>query len=221
MNGRDFLTATKGAVATSQLTGTPERPSTLSFCDCAMQPRIAIPPGASTLSDVGSKVRITNLKTFGVTILGAPTRSAVRVKLETNEGLVGWSEGTLEGKAGAVIACVNDFREFLIGAYAGGAPLAIDLYPQFLSRRPGDRFHDFRSGSGAVRPSRQDSRRPGVQVAGRARRSRRSARLLHRERAHAGRFAASSRDGQAQRRASPRLSQGWFGRPMVIQKLRK
>jgi galactonate dehydratase len=29
---------------------------------------------------------------------------------------VGWGEGTLEGKAGAVIACVNDFREFLIGA---------------------------------------------------------------------------------------------------------
>jgi galactonate dehydratase len=38
------------------------------------------------------------------------------VKLETNQGLAGWGEGTLEGKAGAVIACVNDFRDFLIGA---------------------------------------------------------------------------------------------------------
>ncbi len=117
MNRRDFLTATTGAVATSQLTGAPERHSALSFCDCAMQPRTAIPPGASTLSDVGSKVRITNLKTFGVTIPGAPPdRPYVFVKLETNEGLVGWGEGTLEGKAGAVMACINDFREFLIGA---------------------------------------------------------------------------------------------------------
>ena len=65
----------------------------------------------SALAAVGSKVRITNLKTFGVTIPGAPPdRPYVFVKLETNEGLVGWGEGTLEGKAGAVMACINDFR---------------------------------------------------------------------------------------------------------------
>ena len=29
---------------------------------------------------------------------------------------MGWGEGTLEGKAGAVIACMNDFRDFVIGA---------------------------------------------------------------------------------------------------------
>ena len=117
MNRRDFLTATTGAVATSQLGGAPERHSTLSFCDCAMQPQAAIPPGASALSDFGSKARITSLKTFGVTIPGAPPdRPYVFVKLETNEGLIGWGEGTLEGKAGAVMACINDFREFLIGA---------------------------------------------------------------------------------------------------------
>ena len=62
-------------------------------------------------------MRITNLKTFGVTIPGAPPdRPYVFVKLETNAGLVGWGEGTLEGKAGSVLACINDFREFLIGA---------------------------------------------------------------------------------------------------------
>jgi galactonate dehydratase len=66
---------------------------------------------------VGSKARITNVKTFGVTIPGAPPdRPYVFVKLETNEGVVGWGEGTLEGKAGAVLACINDFRDFLIGA---------------------------------------------------------------------------------------------------------
>jgi galactonate dehydratase len=37
------------------------------------------------------------------------------VKLETNKGVVGWGEGTLEGKAAAVMSCMEDFREFLIG----------------------------------------------------------------------------------------------------------
>jgi len=117
MNRRHFLTGATGAVATSQLAGAPGRHPSLSFCDCAMQPQAATPPGAGALADVGSKVRITNLKTFGVTIPGAPPdRPYVFVKLETNAGLVGWGEGTLEGKAGAVMACINDFREFLIGA---------------------------------------------------------------------------------------------------------
>ncbi len=91
-----------------------------------------MPAGASALSDFGSKVRITNLKTFGVTIPGAPPdRPYVFVKLETNAGLVGWGEGTLEGKAGAVIACINDFPGISDrrGSDAGGAPLAIHVCP--------------------------------------------------------------------------------------------
>jgi galactonate dehydratase len=56
------------------------------------------------------------MKVFGVSLTPESDRPYVFVKLETNEGLVGWGEGTLEGKAGAVIACVNDFRDFLIGA---------------------------------------------------------------------------------------------------------
>src|SRR5437868_9046925 len=99
------------------MAGAPGRRPPLSFCDCALQPQVANPAGASALADFGSKVRITNLKTFGVTIPGAPPdRPYVFVKLETDAGLVGWGEGTLEGKAGAVMACINDFREFLIGA---------------------------------------------------------------------------------------------------------
>ena len=66
--------------------------------------------------DSGSKLRITNVKVFGVSLTPESDRPYVFVKIETNQGLVGWGEGTLEGKAGAVIACVNDFREFLIGA---------------------------------------------------------------------------------------------------------
>ena len=117
MNRRHFITGASGVVAASQLVGAPEGRPALSFCDCALQPQLATSPGATTLADLGSKVRITGLKTFGVTIPGAPPdRPYVFVKLETNAGLVGWGEGTLEGKAGAVLACINDFREFLIGA---------------------------------------------------------------------------------------------------------
>src|SRR5215472_18935626 len=115
MNRRHFLAGVGGGMAASNLAGAPARPA-LSFCDCALEPQAAVPPGANALAAFGSKVRITNLKTFSVTIPGAPPdRPYVFVKLETNEGLVGWGEGTLEGKAGAILACINDFREFLMG----------------------------------------------------------------------------------------------------------
>ncbi len=117
MKRRHFLTGAGGALAAGGLAGAPGRRQPLSFCDCAPAPQAATPPGSGALAPFGSKVRITNLKTFGVTIPGAPPdRPYVFVKLETNEGLIGWGEGTLEGKAGAVLACINDFREFLIGA---------------------------------------------------------------------------------------------------------
>ena len=117
MKRRHFLAGISGTMAAGRVAGEPARRPPLSFCDCALEPQTATPPGASALVPFGSQVRITNLKTFGVTIPGAPPdRPYVFVKLETNEGLVGWGEGTLEGKAGAVLACINDFREFLIGA---------------------------------------------------------------------------------------------------------
>jgi galactonate dehydratase len=117
MNRRHFLSGAGGGLAAGKLAGQPTRRPPLSFCDCALEPQLAAPAGGGALAPFGSKVRITNLKTFGVTIPGAPPdRPYVFVKLETNEGLVGWGEGTLEGKAGAVLACINDFREFLIGA---------------------------------------------------------------------------------------------------------
>ena len=74
------------------------------------------PPGAEALRGVGSKTRITNIKTFGVTWENNSDRPYVFVKIETNDGVVGWGEATLEGKANAVLACVGDFKEFLIGA---------------------------------------------------------------------------------------------------------
>jgi galactonate dehydratase len=75
------------------------------------------PLGAEAFDHVGSKVRITNCKVFGVPVPGAIDRPYVFIKIETNQqGLIGWGEGTLEGKAGAVMACIEDFRDFLIGA---------------------------------------------------------------------------------------------------------
>jgi galactonate dehydratase len=76
------------------------------------------PLGAEAFTDVGTKVRITNIKTFGVTLPAAEQRDRpyVFVKIETNQGVVGWGEGTLEGKAAATIHCIEDFKEFLIGA---------------------------------------------------------------------------------------------------------
>jgi galactonate dehydratase len=56
------------------------------------------------------------MKVFGVSLTPTSDRPYVFCKLETNQGLVGWGEGTLEGKAGATMACINDFREFVIGA---------------------------------------------------------------------------------------------------------
>jgi galactonate dehydratase len=86
-------------------------------CGCNLLPQLATQESPS-FAEVGTKVRITGMKVFGVTlpIKEALDRPYVFVKLETNQGVVGWGEGTLEGKAAAVIACMEDFREFLIGA---------------------------------------------------------------------------------------------------------
>lgn len=103
-----FQSVAAGAAATKAARGT-------DFCGCApmMQPRR---PEAPSFAAVGSKIRITNVKVFGVSLTPDSDRPYVFVKLETNQGLVGWGEGTLEGKAAAVMACVEDFKEFLIGA---------------------------------------------------------------------------------------------------------
>ena len=82
-------------------------------CGCGFQMQA---PLASAFERVGSRLRITGMKVFGVTLSSQSDRPYVFVKLETNQGMVGWGEGTLEGKAGAVIACVNDFRDFVVGA---------------------------------------------------------------------------------------------------------
>jgi L-alanine-DL-glutamate epimerase-like enolase superfamily enzyme len=45
------------------------------------------------------------LKVFGVSVTPTSDRPYVFIKLETDAGVVGWGEATLEGKAGAAMAC--------------------------------------------------------------------------------------------------------------------
>ena len=90
------------------------------LCGCSFLPQAGPsqtgPVGLEAFADINSGLKITGLKVFGVSLTPKSDRPYVFVKLETNQGLIGWGEGTLEGKAGAVMACINDFRDFLIGA---------------------------------------------------------------------------------------------------------
>ncbi len=92
-----------------------DRRSFLSACGCApMAMQTAMDPGL--FHSVGTKVRVTRMKVFGVSLTPDSDRPYVFVKIETNQGVVGWGEATLEGKAAAVMACVEDFKEHIIGA---------------------------------------------------------------------------------------------------------
>ena len=81
--------------------------------------------------DVGSKLRITNMQVFGVTLderIAQADRPYVFVKLETNQGVVGWGEATLEGKASAAMACVMDLKDLIIGS----DPMQVEHLYQFM-----------------------------------------------------------------------------------------
>ncbi|MBI3681641.1 MAG: galactonate dehydratase [Acidobacteria bacterium] len=110
MKRRRFFQGLAGGALAAPTLGASDR------CGCAPMMQAARPLGADAFSSAGSKLRITGMKVFGVSLTPDSDRPYVFVKLETNQGLAGWGEGTLEGKAAAVMACIEDFREFLIGA---------------------------------------------------------------------------------------------------------
>jgi galactonate dehydratase len=89
-------------------------------CGCGFAPQqFGRGQGASTLAGfepLQSGLKVTGMKVFGVSLTPTSDRPYVFCKLETNQGFVGWGEGTLEGKAGATMACIEDFREFVVGA---------------------------------------------------------------------------------------------------------
>jgi galactonate dehydratase len=86
--------------------------STHGAWSCCGEAQPAAPPPAPERS---GPLKITAIKAIGVTLDEQSDRPYVFVKIETNEGVVGWGEATLEGKAGAVIATIADLQEFLIG----------------------------------------------------------------------------------------------------------
>jgi len=85
------------------------------LCGCGLAPQALSQAAPDHMEAVGSGIKITGMKVFGVSLTKDSDRPYVFVKLETNKGIVGWGEGTLEGKAAAVMNCVEDFRDFLIG----------------------------------------------------------------------------------------------------------
>src|SRR5450631_1027542 len=98
--------------------------------DCGCAPQVqrskAMPPGSDVFKDVGSNLRITNMRVFGVTLderIAQADRPYVFVKIETNQGVVGWGEATLEGKAAAAMACVMDLKDYHIGSVYRGGPV--------------------------------------------------------------------------------------------------
>ena len=118
MRRRDILGA---FAAAGVFGGASPRRVLLPDCGCAPQIRTATdkPPGGAAFRDVGSKLRITNLQVFGVTLderIAQADRPYVFVKVETNQGVVGWGEATLEGKASAAMACVMDLKDLIIGS---------------------------------------------------------------------------------------------------------
>src|ERR1700745_2218153 len=122
MRRRDVLTALAGA---GGLTGAPGRPGLTPSPphNCRRAPPAGTekdkPPGAAAFHGVGSKLRITNMRVFGVTLderIAQADRPYVFVKIETNQGVTGWGEATLEGKASAAMACVMDLKDLIIGS---------------------------------------------------------------------------------------------------------
>src|SRR5207244_12725254 len=111
MKRRQFFSGAAGAL----LAGGSKGATTGVSCGCALAPP-QNPLGTDAFRSTGSRVKITNMKVFGVSLTPDSDRPFVFVKLETDAGVVGWGEGTLEGKAGAVMACINDFRDFVIGS---------------------------------------------------------------------------------------------------------
>ncbi|HYO80675.1 MAG TPA: galactonate dehydratase [Bryobacteraceae bacterium] len=107
MRRRHFL---NGALAAGAV-----RRSSLAADLCGCAPVMQGVNQPDPFASVASKVRVTGMKVFGVSLTPESDRPYVFVKLETNQGVIGWGEGTLEGKAAAVMHCIEDFREFVIG----------------------------------------------------------------------------------------------------------
>ena len=103
MNRRQFLGGVTGSVIAEGF-------SNAEACSC-------LPGGSasSSLSTPPGKIKITDVKTLAMTPSPTSDRPYVFVRIETNAGLYGLGEATLEGKAGSILAAVSDYKEYLVG----------------------------------------------------------------------------------------------------------
>jgi galactonate dehydratase len=110
MNRRDLLkTSLFGAAAAPAFGAAGRRSSPLGCGDCIVDHIALAMPSAPRL-------KVTGVKTFGVTSDVLPSdRPHVFVKIETDAGVVGWGEATLEGKAGAAMQAVHDLSYAIMG----------------------------------------------------------------------------------------------------------
>src|SRR5581483_1623733 len=74
------------------------------------------------------------MKITGLTpiVVNAQMRNWIFVKLETDQGLVGWGEASLEWKTRAVVGALQDLAPFIMGE----DPLRIEHLYQIMYRQP-------------------------------------------------------------------------------------
>ena len=72
-------------------------------------------------------MRIVEAKTY---VVGNPWKNWVFVKLETDEGIYGIGEGTLNGFARTTEACIRELASF----YMGMDPFQIEIAAEILHR---------------------------------------------------------------------------------------
>ena len=75
-------------------------------------------------------MKITNIQTYHI------RPRWMFLKIETDEGICGWGESVLEGRAKTVEMAVNEFKPVLIGADPDRALVANYVPWRVLSRRP-------------------------------------------------------------------------------------
>jgi galactonate dehydratase len=74
-------------------------------------------------------VEITDIQTI---VVNARMRNWVFVKVETDEGIVGWGEASLEWKTRGVVGCVEDLKSFVVGL----DPTDVEHLYQVMTRQP-------------------------------------------------------------------------------------
>ncbi|MEJ2083479.1 MAG: hypothetical protein P8Y94_15220 [Acidobacteriota bacterium] len=111
MNRRELLKTTLGAAAAAPAAAASPWRNAFAGCACELEAAPAAAPPASA-----PRLKVTDLKVIGVTSdVLMPDRPHIFVKLETDAGVIGWGEATLEGKAGAAMQAVKDLSYAIIG----------------------------------------------------------------------------------------------------------